>query len=418
MRRVRFWKAIWPARQGGAGLADVLFGRVAPGGRLAETFPLAQSDVASDAFFPGSGRRVEYREGLYVGYRYFDSADKPVLFPFGHGLSYTTFDYANLRLTAGPVDRAATLDVEFDLTNAGDVAGSEIVQVYVSDPVSSCDRPAQELRAFAKVTLAPGQTERVKLSVDVASFAAYDAAQHTWVTEAGTFEIRIGASSRDIRLTGAVEVTSDQRWSENAPGTADTLTDAGWIDASTAAVDALEASGIAVDRDARPDIDPEAALGLGLRLVTSAMLLSSIEEVVEGGDVDAASSQTTHAEWLRDHTERERIRGQWGDFFTSFDAIIMPISFVPPFEHVHEGNFGTRTLTCNGETRPYSDLVKWTILTGMAYLPATTPPIGRGASGLPISFQVVGPYGTDYTTIRLAGHIAGLCGGFEPPPTG
>lgn len=116
------------------------------------------------------------------------------------------------------------------------------------------------------------------------------------------------------------------------------------------------------------------------------------------------------------HAEREKIRKKWATFFERYDAIIMPVSFVPPFPHTQEGDFGSRTLICNGETRPYADLLRWTILTGMAYLPATVPPIGLGESGLPMSLQVVGCYGGDYTTLRLAGHISKLCGGFRKPP--
>ena len=106
---------------------------------------------------------------------------------------------------------------------------------------------------------------------------------------------------------------------------------------------------------------------------------------------------------------------KWKIFFESYDAIIMPVSFVPPFKHIHEGDFSTRSLVCNGEERAYAELVSWTILTGMAYLPSTVPPLGLGASGLPIGFQVVGPYGSDYSTIRLAGYIGELTGGYQAP---
>jgi amidase len=192
--------------------------------------------------------------------------------------------------------------------------------------------------------------------------------------------------------------------------------DAEVLEVMRGAADALEASGIAVDRTARPDIDPAEASGLGMWLVTSAMLQSSIQEVVEGVDEPIADAGASHRQWLDAHAAREAIREKWAEFFEHYDAILMPIGFVPPFAHDQEGNFGTRTLICNGEQRPYADLVRWTILTGMAYLPATVPPIGRGTSGLPISFQVVGAYGADYLTIRLAARIAELCGGYQPPP--
>ena len=182
------------------------------------------------------------------------------------------------------------------------------------------------------------------------------------------------------------------------------------------AVDQLEASGVKVDRSARPDIDPAQASALGMWLVGAAIVQSMPPENLEGVETEIATPNSSHRRWLDMNDERELVREQWAAFFADYDAVIMPIAFVPPFPHVHEGTFGTRTLMCNGEQRPYADLVSWTILTGMAYLPATTPPIGLDDDGLPISFQVVGPYGGDYTTIRLAGRIAELCGGFKAPP--
>ena len=129
-----------------------------------------------------------------------------------------------------------------------------------------------------------------------------------------------------------------------------------------------------------------------------------------------ASEATTHHAWLDAHMAREAIRVKWAEFFTGYDAILMPVTMVPPFEHDQSGDFGTRSLPCNGVTRPYLDLVSWTVLVGMAYLPVSVPPIGVGRSKLPIGIQVVGPYGGDFRTIRLAGHLAELCGGFQAPP--
>ena len=180
------------------------------------------------------------------------------------------------------------------------------------------------------------------------------------------------------------------------------------LDVITAATDALEASGVVVDRNARPDIDADAAASFGLALVLAAMAQSS--------PPDVGSPLTTRRAWLDAHMAREAIRAKWAEFFTRYDAVLMPVTFVPPFAHDHSGDFGTRTLLCNGTTRPYADLVRWTIFTGMVYLPVTVPPIGLGKSKLPIGIQVVGPYGADYRTIRLAGHIAALCGGYQPPP--
>ena len=184
----------------------------------------------------------------------------------------------------------------------------------------------------------------------------------------------------------------------------------------SAAADALESSGIAVDRDARPDIDPREASGLGLWIVGAAVIQSRPENAEEDTDQKTPVTEPTHRQWLDGHMRRELIRKKWAAFFTRFDAVLMPVAFVPPFPHDQDGTFATRTLMCNGEVRPYADIVRWTILTGMAYLPSTVPPIGLGGSGLPIGIQVVGPYGHDYRTIRLAARLSEICGGFKPPP--
>ena len=195
---------------GGTAIADVLFGVASPSGKLAETFPRHQADVPADRWFPGSGRQVAYREGLYVGYRYFDSADAPVLFPFGHGLTYTQFEYSNLRIGLDGFDQGGAVSIGFDITNTGARDGAEAVQLYVHDVESSVYRPEQELRTFAKVRLAPGETRQVDLTLRDDAFAVYDTAARTWVVEAGDFEIRVGASSRDIRLTATLAVRSGQ----------------------------------------------------------------------------------------------------------------------------------------------------------------------------------------------------------------
>ena len=203
---------------GGAALADLLFGRVNPSGKLAETFPLQQADVPADRWFPGTGRQVHYREGLHVGYRHFDTAAAPVLFPFGHGLSYTRFDYSHLELSADAFAQGGELAVSFTLTNRGDLAGSEVVQLYAHGAQSSVHRPEQELRAFTKVALAPGETRRVTLTLDDAAFAIYDTGAGKWIVEAGEYEIRLGASSRDIRLRTRLKVQSSQRLSDAVRG--------------------------------------------------------------------------------------------------------------------------------------------------------------------------------------------------------
>ena len=202
---------------GGAAVADVLFGIANPGGKLAETFPVRQSDVAADRWFPGDGRQVAYREGLYVGYRYFDSAGAPVLFPFGHGLSYTTFEYTDLTFSSHAFEQGGRLDVTFDLANTGDRDGAEIVQLYVHHLESSAYRPEQELRGFAKVRLAAGETRSVTVTLDDSAFAFYDAGGGRWVVETGEVEVRIGASSRDIRLARRLAVRSRQTPATEGP---------------------------------------------------------------------------------------------------------------------------------------------------------------------------------------------------------
>lgn len=223
---------------GGAALADLLFGRANPSGKLAETFPLRQADVPSDPWFPGAPRQVQHREGVYVGYRYYDSAAAPVLFPFGHGLSYTQFQYDDLAVRPSAQQKDGVFDISLTLANAGDRAGAEVVQLYVhprqavarhaegtshpklaghldaarrSTPSSHAEfrhRPEQELRAFAKVFLNPGERRRVEFRLDRQAFACYCPKAKDWVAEAGTYELRIGASSRDIRLCANIELTN------------------------------------------------------------------------------------------------------------------------------------------------------------------------------------------------------------------
>ena len=185
--------------QAGAGaMVDVLTGKINPGGKLAETWANAYGDTPARDHFAGPGRTVQYREGLYVGYRYYQTAGVPVTFPFGHGLSYTQFAYSDLHADA----HSATLTV----TNTGDRAGAEIVQLYVAKPNAEIFRPAQELKAFAKVQLAAGESKTMTLTLDDKAFRYWNTRTDSWEVEGGTYELRVGASSADIRLTAAVEV--------------------------------------------------------------------------------------------------------------------------------------------------------------------------------------------------------------------
>jgi len=197
--------------QAGAGaLADILYGRVNPSGKLAETFPLKLADNPSYHYFPSGPATVEYRESLYVGYRYYDAVDQDVLYPFGHGLSYTTFEYSDLRLNQDQLTIPASLSVSLKVKNTGAVAGSEIIQFYVRDVESTVFRPEKELKGFAKVALNPGEEKTVTIELNARAFAFYNPDLKDWQVEAGAFEILVGASSRDIRLQGMVTVSSEQ----------------------------------------------------------------------------------------------------------------------------------------------------------------------------------------------------------------
>ena len=185
--------------QAGAGaVCDALTGKVNPCGKLAETWALRYEDIPSAANFAGADKTVEYREGPFVGYRYFESAEKPVQFPFGYGLSYTTFAYSDLTADANGV----TLTV----TNTGGVAGSEIVQLYIGKPGSKIIRPAKELKGFAKVHLAPGEKKSVTILFDDTTFRYWNTGTSRWETEPGRYEIMVGASVADIRLRAAVVI--------------------------------------------------------------------------------------------------------------------------------------------------------------------------------------------------------------------
>ena len=193
---------------GGGAIADVLFGKVNPSGRLAETFPYKLSDTPAYTNYPGGNGTVSYGEGLFIGYRYYNARELPVQFPFGYGLSYTTFEYSNPKVSAQSFKDVDGLTVSVDVTNTGNVAGKEVVQVYVHDQKSRLIRPPRELKGFAKIEVGPGETKTVTIPLDFRSFAYYDPAYKRWVTEDGDFDILIGSSSADIRFTETVTLES------------------------------------------------------------------------------------------------------------------------------------------------------------------------------------------------------------------
>ena len=195
---------------GGKAAADILVGDVNPSGKLAETYAYSLDDIPSTANFPGAHCTVEYRESIYVGYRYFDTAKKDVLFPFGFGLSYTEFEYSNIKLSAKKIKDTDTLTVSFKIKNIGDMAGAEIAQVYVSAEDSVVFRPEKELKGFKKVFLEPGEEKTVEIELDKRSFAYYNVELRDWHAPTGKYNILVGASSRDIRLKAAVQLTETE----------------------------------------------------------------------------------------------------------------------------------------------------------------------------------------------------------------
>jgi beta-glucosidase len=193
----------------GNAIADILFGDVNPSGKLPTTFSKRLEDNPAYINYPGENGKVLYGEGLFVGYRYYDKKDVVPQFPFGYGLSYTTFKYSNLRINNDRFGPGDTIQVSVDVTNAGSRAGMEIVQLYVRDIQSSLVRPIKELKGFTKVALEPGMTTTATFILNQESLAFYNDARKAWVTEAGEFELMVGSSSRDIHLTGRFEWTSE-----------------------------------------------------------------------------------------------------------------------------------------------------------------------------------------------------------------
>jgi len=193
-------------------MSDLIFGVACPSGKLAETFPLAAEDCASHAYFMNHPSQLIYREGLNVGYRYFETYSRPVLFPFGYGLSYTTFAYSSMTLSSRDLAQGDSLTLSLDVTNTGTVEGAEVVQIYVRDLEASVHRPALELRDFGKTEpLPPGASQTLHFVLPPRAFAFYDVAAHDWYVEPGAFEVLAAAAVNDARLTERVEVSGAVR---------------------------------------------------------------------------------------------------------------------------------------------------------------------------------------------------------------
>ena len=208
------WKdqvpAILEAYLGGQAVGEaeinILYGKVNPSGKLAETLPNKLSDNPSHLNF-GDGEHVNYAEGIFVGYRYYDAKEMDVAFPFGHGLSYTAFSYDHIKVDDSTFISDGTMQVTVDVTNTGDRFGKEIVQLYIQDCTKACRRPLKELKGFEKVSLEPGETKTVTFKLDRRSFSWYCTDLHDWYAADGTYQIMVGASSRDIRQTVSVQLS-------------------------------------------------------------------------------------------------------------------------------------------------------------------------------------------------------------------
>ena len=220
-----------PGQEGGNSVVDVLSGKVNPSGKLAQTFPIKYDDGSSSENFPGVAIKVEgeednsadlsgfsmmrrvpwevvYEEDIYVGYRYFNTFDVPVAYEFGYGKSYTTFEYSNLKLSDSQFDGKITVSV--DVKNTGDVAGKEVVQVYVSAPEGRLTKPEEELVAFGKTALLkPGESAKMEFSIDAFLLASFDEESSSWIAEAGTYTVKIGASSKDIKEKAIFTIAND-----------------------------------------------------------------------------------------------------------------------------------------------------------------------------------------------------------------
>jgi beta-glucosidase len=195
-RKVKAIVEAWLGGQAGGGaIADALTGRVNPSGKLSETFPLRLEDTPSYPNFPGRYKEANYGEGIFIGYRHYDVRKLTPLFPFGFGLSYTTFAYSDLRVSADVLNEADGLTVEVNVRNTGPVAGKEVVQLYVHERCAKVVRPEKELKAFIKVALQPGEGQTVRFELDRSAFAYYDGFTHGWVANPGQFDLLVGGSS-------------------------------------------------------------------------------------------------------------------------------------------------------------------------------------------------------------------------------
>lgn len=202
-------EAWYPGQEGGAAIADILFGNVNPSGKLPDTLAARREDYPDFGNFPGANHEVNYAEGIYVGYRHFDKANIQPLFPFGYGLSYTKFSYKRLELSSPILAPDGSITIGANVTNIGKRVGEEVAELYVHDLKPAIDRPVRELKGFAKVSLQPGETKQVQFVLKPRDFAYFDTAGRQWKANAGDYEIEVGASSRDLSLKKTVHLSAD-----------------------------------------------------------------------------------------------------------------------------------------------------------------------------------------------------------------
>lgn len=201
--------AYLPGQNGGNAILDLLLGDESPCGKLPETWPLSIADTPCYGYFGSSGN-VEYRESIYVGYRYYDKAQKDVAYPFGHGLSYTEFEYSNMQLSSAEIGASDELSVSVTIKNTGTLAGKEVVQIYVAPPQNGIHRPLRELRAYTKVALAAGESKTCTLKLSPRAFSWYDVESSDWCIDSGTYIIEAASSSRDIRVSQKLAVKASE----------------------------------------------------------------------------------------------------------------------------------------------------------------------------------------------------------------
>lgn len=193
-------EAFYPGQEEGNAIADILFGDVNPSGKLPVTFPKHYEDNPAFNYYPGVNSQLTYGEGIYVGYRYYDTKNVEPLFPFGFGLSYTTFEFTNLKLNKNSMQKEGEISIELTVKNSGKVAGDEVIQLYIHDVSSEIDRPIKELKGFKKLSLKPGESKIAKFKIDKKALSYYDVKSKSWVVESGDFEVLIGNSSKNILL--------------------------------------------------------------------------------------------------------------------------------------------------------------------------------------------------------------------------